>query len=99
MDTELELFNKILKTAVEGGASDVHIKINTPVVYRISRELVAVECPYPSEEWMRTIAYGITPKHLHKKMEDDREIDFSYHVVGVGRFRTNLFQQRGTWCL
>jgi twitching motility protein PilT len=95
----MELFQKILKAAVEGGASDVHLKIGTPVIYRISRELVAVECPYPTEEWMNTIVYAIAPKHLHKRMEDDREVDFSYYLPGTGRFRTNLFQQRGQWCL
>ncbi len=41
----MELFHRILKTAVEGGASDIHLKIGTPVIFRINRELVAVECP------------------------------------------------------
>ena len=35
----MELFHRILKTAVEGGASDVHLKIGTPVIFRINREL------------------------------------------------------------
>ncbi|TAL05924.1 MAG: twitching motility protein, partial [Verrucomicrobia bacterium] len=94
----MELFEKILKTAVEGGASDVHLKVGTPVVFRINRELIAIECPHPTEEWMNKIVAHITPKHLEKKLEDEREIDFSYLLHGVGRFRTNLFQQRGQWC-
>ena len=95
----MELFYKILKTAVDGGASDVHLKIATPVVYRINRELIAVECPLPTLEWMNTVVANITPAHLKRKLEEQREIDFSYYVPGVGRFRTNLFQQRGEWCL
>ncbi|MCL4789685.1 MAG: PilT/PilU family type 4a pilus ATPase [Verrucomicrobia bacterium] len=95
----MELFNKILKTAVDGGASDVHLKIGTPVVYRINRELIAIECPFPTEEWMNKVVEQITPLHLRKRRDDDREIDFSYFVPGIGRFRTNLFQQRGQWCL
>ena len=43
----MELFHRILKTAVDGGASDVHVKIGTPVVFRINRQLVAIECPFP----------------------------------------------------
>ena len=39
----MELFHKILKVGVEGHASDVHLKIGTPVIYRINRELVAAE--------------------------------------------------------
>ena len=37
--------------------------------------------------------------HLKKRLEEEREVDFSYFVPDVGRFRTNLFQQRGQWCL
>ena len=44
----MELFTKILKIAVEGAASDIHIKIGTPIIFRINRELVAVECPQPT---------------------------------------------------
>ena len=95
----MELFYKILKTAVEGGASDVHLKIGTPVVYRINRELIAVECPLPTLEWMNSVVAKITPVHLTQKLEAEREIDFSYFVPGLGRYRTNLFQQRGEWCL
>ena len=95
----MELFHKILKVAVDGGASDLHIKIGTPVILRISRQLIAVECPNPTKEWMDGVVKGIVPKHLFEKLEKEREIDFSYHVHGLGRFRTNLFQQRGEWCL
>ena len=95
----MELFYKILKTAVDGHASDVHLKIGTPVIFRINRELIAIECPHPSEEWMNNVVANILPVHLKKKAEEEREVDFSYYVPNVGRFRTNLFQQRGQWCL
>jgi twitching motility protein PilT len=95
----MELFNKILKIAVQGGASDVHIKTGTPVIVRINRELVAVECPPPTVEWMNKIVAGITPTHLMKRLDEDREVDFSYFIPEVGRFRTNVFQQRGQWAL
>jgi type II secretory ATPase GspE/PulE/Tfp pilus assembly ATPase PilB-like protein len=36
---------------------------------------------------------------LRKRVDEEREVDFSYYVPGIGRFRTNLFQQRGQWCL
>jgi twitching motility protein PilT len=95
----MELFHRILKTAVEGGASDIHLKIATPVIFRINRELVAVESPQPAADWMNKIVEIITPVHLKKRLEEEREIDFSYFIPEVGRFRTNLFQQRGQWCL
>src|ERR1700756_4804927 len=95
----MELFHKILKTAVDGGASDVHVKVGTPVIFRINRELIAIECPNPTEEWMKKVVETITPSDLKKKVDKDREVDFSYYLPGTGRFRTNLFQQRGQWAL
>jgi hypothetical protein len=79
-------FQRILKTAVEGGASDVHLKIGTPVIFRINRELVAVDSPFPTSEWMNKIVEAITPAHLKKKLEEEREVDFSYFIPGTGRF-------------
>src|SRR6185369_3823708 len=95
----MELFNKILKIAVQGGASDIHMKTGTPVIFRINRELIAVECPQPTVDWMNQVVASITPPHLTKRLEEDREVDFSYFIPGVGRFRTNVFQQRGQWAL
>ncbi|HEX7654875.1 MAG TPA: PilT/PilU family type 4a pilus ATPase [Verrucomicrobiae bacterium] len=95
----MELFNKILKTATQGHASDIHIKVGGPVIFRISRELVSIECPVPTQQWLEGVLEKIVPIHLKKKLADDREIDFSYCIPDVGRFRTNVFQQRGTWAL
>src|SRR5215472_13776928 len=95
----MELFHRILKTAVDGGASDVHLKIGTAVIFRINRQLVAIECPFPTKEWMNKVVENITPSHLRHKLEEEREVDFSYFEPGTGRYRTNLFQQRGQWCL
>lgn len=95
----MELFHKILKTAVDGGASDVHLKAGGPVIFRINRELIAVDAPFPTIEWMRKIVENMTPAHLKKRLDEEREIDFSYFVPDIGRFRTNLFQQRNQWCL
>lgn len=95
----MELFHRILQTGIQGGASDVHVKIGAPVIFRINRQLIAIECPYPTEEWMNKIVENIVPRHARKTLEEEREIDFSYFLPGVGRFRTNLFQQRGQFCL
>lgn len=95
----MELFHRILKLAADGGASDVHIKIGTPIIFRISRHLIAIESPMPTEEWMNNVVKNIVPAHLKQRLDVEREIDFSYYEPGTGRFRTNLFQQRGQFCL
>ena len=48
---------------------------------------------------MRNVVEHIVPAHLKTRLEQERGIDFSYFVPDIGRFRTNLFQQRGHWCL
>ena len=69
----MEMFHRILKTAVEGGASDVHLKIGTPVIFRINRQLIAIECPFPTEEWMNNVVQQVIPAHLRKRVEQERE--------------------------
>ncbi len=95
----MELFKRILRTAVEGGASDVHLKVGNPVVFRIDGNLVDIESPFPTVERVETILQNIIPEHLKEVLQSEREIDFSYYLEGVGRFRTNCFQQRGTFAL
>ena len=93
---DMELFQQICTAAVKGGASDIHIKVESPVILRISRHLVAMECPYPTEAWMTKVLAQIIPEHAKRRFEDEREVDFSYFIPGIGRFRTNVYQQRGS---
>ena len=95
----MEVFHKILNAAVQGGASDVHIKVGEPVAFRINGELITIEAPTPTEEWMNDVVENAVPPHAKERFVEQREIDFSYYVEGIGRFRTNVFQQRGTFCM
>jgi twitching motility protein PilT len=91
----MEVFNRILKAAVDAHASDLHIKVGGPVVLRISRQLIAIEAPIPTVEWMDNVISHILPPHMKEHFAVKREADFSYFIHGIGRFRTNIFQQRG----
>ena len=95
----METFRRILAAAVEGGASDVHLKVGAQVVFRINRKLVMVEAPLPTAEWMETVVENIVPKHSKEQLKQDHECDFSYYLPNTGRFRTNCFYQRGQPCL
>src|SRR5436190_6868686 len=95
----MEIFHRILKAAVEGGASDIHIKVGGPVILRINRQLISIEAPIPTVEWMDNVIKHIIPNHLKGTFDVEREVDFSYLAPGIGRFRTNLFQQRGDMCV
>src|ERR1041384_3110221 len=91
----MDHFHLILQTAVQQGASDIHIKAGGPVILRINRQLMDLQVPIPTNEWMEALAKQITPPHARAKLDNEGEVDFSYHLTGVGRFRTNLFRQRG----
>lgn len=95
----MEHFQQYLGAAVQAGASDVHIKVGGPVIVRINRQLIEVQGPNPTEEWLNHIVESIVPKHARERLERDREVDFSYYAPGMGRFRTNVFQQKGTFAL
>ena len=70
----MEVFHRILQTAIAGGASDVHLKIGTPVIFRINRRLVAIEAPMPALEWMNKVVdtiVGAVPKPvLERKIQE-----------------------------
>lgn len=95
----MELFEKILRTAVGGGASDIHIKQNGPVNFRINGDLVTVDTPEPTHDWLAKVIEHIVPDYAKQNLEENRETDFSYYLPEVGRFRTNIFQQRGSFAM
>ncbi len=89
--------NEILKIAVKGGASDIHIKAGLPPMFRIDGSLV----PYKNgqrlmPEDIGKIASSIMNSFQRSKFEETNEVDLAYGVPGLGRFRVNVFQQRGT---
>jgi pilus retraction protein PilT len=91
----MEVFTRILKAAVDAHASDIHLKVGGPVIFRLSRQLLAIEAPVPTQEWMDNVIQHIIPHHMKAHFEEKREADFSYMAPQLGRFRTNVFQQRG----
>ena len=96
----MEMFHRILKTAVEGGASDIHLKIGTPVIFRINRQLIAIECPLPDRGMDEQSGQTDHPCPSEPATgANNAKLIFLIIVPSIGRFRTNLFQQRGQWCL
>ncbi len=89
--------NQILKVALNAGSSDVHIKAGLPPIFRIDGSLYPYkESPRLTPDMVNRIAFGIMNKGQQEKFRNDFEIDLAYGVPGLGRFRVNIFQQRGT---
>jgi pilus retraction protein PilT len=88
------VFQNILRGAAEAGASDIHFKASAPIVYRIDRDLRPLNAESPSEAWLQAVLEELAPPHLREAWKLGHEIDFAFAVEGLGRFRTNVFQQR-----
>jgi len=89
--------NEILKVAMKEGASDIHIKAGLTPMFRIHGQLVPYkQCPRPVPEDVNRLAFGIMNPSQREKFKNENEIDLAYGVPGLGRFRVNVFQQRGT---
>lgn len=96
MSQTTEIFNELLKLAVESGASDVVIKSDKPAYVRISGRLKPVDMdPISGSEVTEFVATHV-PKVFKSRWEDEGQVDFAYAAAGVGRFRVNGFHQRGT---
>ena len=89
--------NEILKSAVRNGASDVHLKVGLLPVFRIHGTLVPLKAKEPLRtEDLQAMTASILTNEQRKKFEHLQELDCAYSISGLGRFRVNIFIQRGT---
>jgi len=89
--------NDLLRIAVDHGASDVHVKVGSYPMLRIGGNLIAAqdEKKLDLEEVVAITAAVLSPTQ-RQKFKEAQELDVAYSVPGLGRFRVNVFQQRGT---
>ncbi len=91
--------NDLLKTAVEQGASDLHITVGIPPTMRKNGRLVKIgDVPVSSDDTDMYVKQMLNSEKV-KEFEDRGELDFSFSSQGVGRFRVNVYRQRGTSCI
>jgi twitching motility protein PilT len=89
--------NDLLKIAVDNGASDLHLKVGSYPMMRVRGDLVpAAEERRLDHEDTVAMAAAVMSTAQRQKFKDSQEIDLAYSVPGMGRFRCNVFQQRGT---
>lgn len=89
--------NDTLSVAIKGGASDIHLKAGLPPMFRLNGRLVPLkDAPRISPEEMSRMAVSIMNNHQRERFKQFNELDLAYGIPGLGRFRVNIFQQRGT---
>ncbi|HWN80775.1 MAG TPA: twitching motility protein PilT, partial [Candidatus Udaeobacter sp.] len=86
----------LLEIMVKRGASDLHLTAGVPPMVRLDGDLSPVSqyAPLDASDTQR-LSYSVLSEEQRKKFENTRELDISFGIKGVARFRANVFMQRG----
>ena len=90
--------HQLLKTLVEQGGTDLHITTNSPPQMRINGRLVPLQLPPMSAPETKQLVYSVLTDTQKHRFEETLELDLSFGVKGLARFRANVFYQRGAVC-
>ncbi|HVG55213.1 MAG TPA: type IV pilus twitching motility protein PilT [Vicinamibacterales bacterium] len=86
---------ELLRTLVENSGSDLHLTINTPPQIRVHGHLQRLDGADLTAAETKQLAYSVLTDAQKKRFEETLELDFSFGIKGMARFRCNLFNQRG----
>ncbi len=87
--------HQLLKTMIERGASDLHITTGSPPQIRVDGKLTPLNLPALSASETKQMSYSVLTDAQKHRFEEDNELDVSFGVKGLSRFRANFFMQRG----
>ena len=88
-------FQELLKKCLDLGASDIHITAGLPPMYRVDGKLTPGGTEKLTKNQTETLAYSIMTEKQRKFFENEKEVDFSFGAKNIGRFRANVYMQRG----
>lgn len=86
---------ELLQTMVERTATDLHLTVNSPPVIRVQGELVPIDGPPLTPQETKQLIYSILTDAQKHRFEEENELDFSFGIKGLSRFRANAYVQRG----
>jgi twitching motility protein PilT len=86
---------ELLQVLVENNGSDLHITTNTPPQIRVHGKLQQLDLPLLTPSETKQLAYSVLTDAQKKRFEESMELDFSFGIRGLARFRCNVFNQRG----
>jgi twitching motility protein PilT len=87
--------HQLLKVMIEKGASDLHVTTGSPPQLRVDGKLQPVDVPPLNAQDTKQLCYSILTDAQKHRFEEDNELDLSFGVKGLARFRANVFVQRG----
>jgi len=85
----------LLRAAVERDASDIHLKANSPPLFRIYGDLFPTDLAPMSPDEVRRLSFSVLSRGERELFEQAWELDLGYHIDGLAHFRVNVFVQRG----
>ena len=89
-------YKGVLQHMIQANASDLHLKVGRPPTLRVDGQMINLDMAALKQEDLRSLAEQImAPKNI-KEFSEQKESDFALAVPGIGRFRVNAYQQRGT---
>lgn len=92
-------FIDIVRDGVEKKASDIHLTVGVPIIYRINGDLIKVNEEILTPQMTEKIVNDILNNIQLQELKEKGEVDISYSASGVARFRVNVYKQRGSYCL
>ena len=94
------MLESLLKATVDSGASDLHLTVGRPATVRRDGVLISFEnVPVLASDEIDRMVYSLLDERKVEELERDRQVDFSFGLAGIGRFRANAFRQRGNLAL
>ncbi|HEV7992550.1 MAG TPA: type IV pilus twitching motility protein PilT [Gemmatimonadaceae bacterium] len=91
-------FKAVLQQLVQRNASDLHLKVGRPPTLRVHGDLLPLDHPALRPEDLKGLAEQLMTPRQVKEFTENKECDFAIGVPGIGRFRCNVYQQRGSLC-
>ena len=85
----------LLKRMLEMGGSDLHLTTNSPPQIRVHGHLTPLDLPQMTPAETKQLAYSVMTDSQKHRFEENLELDFSFGLKGLARFRANVFNQRG----
>ena len=91
-------FKAVLQELIQRNASDLHLKVGRPPTLRVNGDLEPLNRPPMRPEDLKALAEQLMTPRQVKQFAEEKECDFAIGVPGIGRFRVNVYQQRGSLC-
>src|SRR5271156_6142905 len=88
---------EILQLVYDRGASDLHLKAGQPPILRVSGKLIRMQFDPLTKEDTQQLIFSILTAEQRKTLEQTYELDCSYGLEGVGRFRVNVYKDKGNY--